>query len=137
MHLKKIMRFLFLLLCAGLLATVLRSGGIVPSQPAIVHTLTPASTCHMRMIAYDNAPGNGWKEHDKFISVNSGTDYTYLYDEGWAYITYNDSSNGGWSFDSNSYWLQPSSLNVWNIRTRWTWFNQTFTSGDWVLWYPC
>ncbi len=137
MRLKKIMHFLVLLLCAGLLTTVLRSGGVALSQPVTVHTLTPASTCHVRMIAYDNAPGNGWKEHNKSVSVNSSTDYTGLYDEGWAYITYNDPSNGGWSFDSNSYWLQPDGHNIWDIRTRWTWFNQTFTSGYWELWYPC
>lgn len=91
----------------------------------------------MRMTAIDKAPGNWIDEHNKSVSVNSGTDFTNLFSQGSAYITYNDPFNGGWYFDRNVYWVQPQTFNVWGIRTRWTWFNQQFVHGDWELNYAC
>ena len=89
------------------------------------------------MIPYDKAPGNGWREHNKSVYVNSYTDYTDLYSQGKVYITYNDPSYGGSYFDDDSYWVKPKAPNLWSIRTRWTWFNPQFASGDWELWYRC
>ena len=138
MRLKSVLMFLVIVVCAGVLAIVLMSGKVVPVQPAITRTLTSTGMCHIRMVPRDKAPGNGWKEHNKFISVESDTDYTDMYRDGTVYITYNDPLHGGWYFDTDSYWVQTDAhINVWDIRTRWTWFNPAFASGKWQLWYPC
>lgn len=134
MRLKKRKQLLLLLLWAIFLFIFIRRSSVLSAK---VHIINYAGICHMRMKAYDDAPGNSFQEHQKFVSVNSSTDYTNLYDDKKVYITYNDPSNGGWYFDDYSSWVQPEAFNVWSIRTRWTWFNPNFTSGDWELWYPC